>query len=317
MGRRRSNLDIGYVGGLKEESTAFAGAGLLVELYRESGVSGVAERALPQKRSPKGLRQCQMLEAFILLSALGGECLDDMKRLREDEGLAALLGCTPPAPETARQWLDRFHDDELMSERPVQGSFLPAETTGLAGLREVNKRVIEAYVEAVKPKHVPSADPSFHSGQDSGRALSGAEGKEVTLDVDAHLVETSKANALYCYEGHKAYQPMEVEWAETGLLLSDEFREGNVPASKDIRRMVDEAYEALPIRDWKVRVRSDSAAYEGQDSTHIYHFDLLVSFLTERCGQVVIKTQYTNSIQAQEFEFGLVGNVGGDDSAQL
>ena len=198
MGRRRSKLGIDYVGGLREESTPFGGTGLLVELYRESGVSGVAERVLPQKRSSKGLRQCQMVESFVLLSALGGECLEDMRRLREDEGLAALLGYTPPAPETARQWLDRFHDEEAMSGRPVQGSFLPAESSGLAGLREVNKRVIEAYVEAVKPKPV----------------LSGAEGKEVTLDVDAHLVETSKANAQYCYDGYKAYQPMEVEWAE-------------------------------------------------------------------------------------------------------
>ena len=247
MGRRRSNLGIDYVGGLKEESTAFAGAGLLVELYRDSGASTVAESVLPQKRSPKGLRQWQMVESVVLLSALGGECLDDMRRLREDEGLAALLEYVPPASETARQWLDRFHDEELMTGRPAQGSFLPAESGGLAGLREVNKRVIEAYVEAVKPK------------------------KEVTLDVDAHLVETTKRDARYCYDGYKAYQPMEVEWAETGLLLADEFRDGNVPASIDIVRMVDEAYEALPAREWKVRVRSDSAAYEPEGILDHWH----------------------------------------------
>jgi len=44
-----------------------------------------------------------MLESFFLLSALGGECLDDMKRLRDDAGLEELLGYKPPAPETARQ----------------------------------------------------------------------------------------------------------------------------------------------------------------------------------------------------------------------
>ena len=170
-----------------------------------------------------------------------------MRRLREDEGLGALLGYTPPAPETARQWLDRFHDEELMSERPAQGSFLPAESSGLAGLQEVNKRVIQAYVEAVKPN------------------------EEVTLDVDAHLVETSKANAQYCYDGYMAYQPMEVEWAETGLVVADEFREGNVPASKDIRRVVGEGYEGLPVREWKVRVRSDSAAYEPEEILDHWH----------------------------------------------
>lgn len=77
MSRRRSRLAVDYVGGLKEESTAFAGAGLLVELYRSSGVSEVAERALPKKGSPRGLAQWQTVESFLLLSAIGGECVED------------------------------------------------------------------------------------------------------------------------------------------------------------------------------------------------------------------------------------------------
>lgn len=247
MSRRRSRLGIEYVGGLKEESTAFAGVGLLVELYRQAGVGAAAERALPQKRSPKGLRQEQMVESFVLLSALGGECLEDMERLRQDRGLAALLEYTPPAPETARQWLDRFHEEQLMTQRPAQGSFLPAESVGLAGLKEVNRRVIQAYGTAMQPA------------------------KEVTLDVDAHLVETTKAGARYCYDGYKAYQPMEVAWAETGLVLAEEFREGNVPASKDIKRLVDEAYAMLPAGEWQVRVRSDSAAYEPEGILDHWH----------------------------------------------
>ena len=55
-----------------------------------------------------------MVESFMLLSTLGGDCLDDMKRLRENKGLEAMLGYRPPAPETARQWLDRFHDEKVM-----------------------------------------------------------------------------------------------------------------------------------------------------------------------------------------------------------
>lgn len=52
--RRRDSLGIEYVGGLKEESTAFAGLGLLVDIYRQAGVGAAAQRVLPQKRSPKG-----------------------------------------------------------------------------------------------------------------------------------------------------------------------------------------------------------------------------------------------------------------------
>jgi len=38
------------------------------------------------------------------------------------------------------------------------------------------------------------------------------------LDVDAQLIETNKANARYCYDGYKAYQPIQVSWAETMLV---------------------------------------------------------------------------------------------------
>ena len=232
------------VGGLKEVSTPWVGASLLIELIRRSGVEATTDKRLPPKGSAKGLKQGQMVESFVLLSALGGECLEDMKRLRDDAGLTAMLGYRLPAPETARQWLDKFHDEALMAGEPLQGSFIPAELGGLAGLNEVRRRSISAYVEAVHPR------------------------REVTLDVDAQLIETDKANAKYCYDGYKAFQPIEVSWAETMLVLFDEFRQGNVPASKDIERVVDEAYAMLPPGEWQVKVRSDSAAYEQKVLDH-------------------------------------------------
>jgi hypothetical protein len=39
------------------------------------------------------------------------------------------------------------------------------------------------------------------------------------------------------YKGYKAFQPAEVSWAETELVMVDEFREGNVPTSKDAIRV--------------------------------------------------------------------------------
>src|SRR4030043_976759 len=92
-----------------------------------------------------------MVGAFVLLSALGGDCIDDMVQLRQDKGLGAMLGYTPPAAETARQWLGKFHEEGLMVGRPEQGSFLPPESRALAGLNEVGRRVIWSYVEAKRP----------------------------------------------------------------------------------------------------------------------------------------------------------------------
>src|SRR3990172_8872438 len=128
-------LDIDLQGGLTEEVTPHAGVALLVELGQRSGVMATAEQYLPAKRSAKGLGQGQLVESFVLLSALGGDCLDDFDGLRRDYGLAALLGYHLPAASTARQWLDQFHDPEVVEERPQQGSFIPRETDRLAGLQ--------------------------------------------------------------------------------------------------------------------------------------------------------------------------------------
>ena len=251
--KKKSALGLAMTGGLEVTMTPWAGVAPLIEEMRQIEVTNKADKVLPLKKSSKGLTSGQMVECFVLLSTLGGECLEDMERLRQDQALSQILGYAIPAPETARQWLDRFHDEELMKERPLQGCFLPPESGPLAGLKEVSRHVVKAYVQNVKVS------------------------QRVTLDIDAHLVETDKAEAKYCYDGFKAFQPIEVCWAETGLVLADEFREGNVPASEGNKRLVDEAYEALPAGSWEVWVRSDSAAYEEDNLDHWNKWKFAVS----------------------------------------
>lgn len=239
-------VEMEFKGGLNEVTTPRAGVTLLVELGRISGVMESAERSLPAKQSPKGLGQGQFIESFVVLSALGGECVDDFDVLRPDEGLAAILGYQLPAASTARQWLDKFHDEEKLKGRPPQGTFIPQESTWLAALGSVRERTIRAYVSAVKP------------------------GPMVTFDVDAHLAESSKKGALMTYEGFTGFQPLVVEWAETRLIMSDQFRDGNVPAGERIKDLVDQAFLALPAREggWQVQVRSDSAGYRYECLDH-------------------------------------------------
>lgn len=244
MKQPSERLGIKIVGGLKEVSTPWSGISLLVDLFRKLEMGQEAQKVLPAKKSSKGLNSGQMVESMVLLSALGGEYLDDMKHIRNDAGLAGILGYKPPAPETARQWLDGFHDEALLVNKPLQGSFIPPESSGLAALKEINRRDILAYVNNLNP------------------------GQEITLDVDTQFIETNKAEAKYCYDGYKAYQAMKVCWAETLLVLADEFRDGNVSPGKDIKRIVDEAFEMLPTGEWRVKVRSDSAAYDQNILDH-------------------------------------------------
>ncbi len=62
-----------------------------------------ARRVLPAKKSEKGLSQGQMVESFVVLSALGGGVIEDMERLRQDEGLAVVrLRPDPPGVRAER-----------------------------------------------------------------------------------------------------------------------------------------------------------------------------------------------------------------------
>ncbi len=187
-------LGVRVTGGLEGTMTAWAGVLPLIMLEGKCGLIETANMVLPVKKSDRGLQSGEMMESFVLLSAVGGECPEDMEHLRHDAGLAAMLGYVPPAAETARQWLDKFHNESLMANRPIQGSFLPAESKYLAGLEELNRKVIWSYIKTVLPGTwlIPESQwPSLGVGQPRIKygASSGTEAKPipwVTLDIDAH-----------------------------------------------------------------------------------------------------------------------------------
>ena len=84
-----------------------------------------------------------------------------------------------------------------------------------------------------------------------------------TLDIDATLIETHKREALHCYKGFKAYQPLNCWWAEQGVVLHSEFRDGNVPAGyQQLRVLKDCLAAAAATGVTKVYLRSDSAGYQ-------------------------------------------------------
>ena len=62
----RGHLAVTVTDGLEEVATPWAGAGTLVEAYRRYGVGDAADRALPRKKTRKGLSQGQqMTESFV------------------------------------------------------------------------------------------------------------------------------------------------------------------------------------------------------------------------------------------------------------
>ncbi len=110
---------------------------------------------------------------------------------------------TFPSVSAIFRYLDDFHDPSQEELRVEYKAFITASNEHLKGFAHVNREVIAFY----QTNNVQEI---------------------ATLDMDATLVETSKSDALYCYKGFRAYQPLNTWWAEQGLIVHTEFRDGNV-----------------------------------------------------------------------------------------
>jgi hypothetical protein len=226
------------------------GSGLLESIRRNVNACG-----------EQGWTDHEIAVSLVLLNLAGGDCVDDLDHLNADAGFDKLLKwCASHglsrrvrremarrwrkaktrsviSPSVARRWLGEFHDKGQEKLRVPGKAFIPQPNRHLLGLMKVNSEFV-SWVQAASPQFV------------------------ATLDLDATLVETSKSDALFCYQGYRAYQPLNVWWAEQELMLRSQFRDGNVPAGWKQLQVVKEAISHLPSSVKTVRVRSDSAGYE-------------------------------------------------------
>lgn len=222
--------------------TAHAGLPLVVETMRALGVDeAIGEHVHTQQRR-SGYGDVEKVEAFVLLMAAGGDCIEDIELLRADAGLGRLLGRQLPSPDVLRNYLYLFHSDELVAEakgglRRGETAYVPEENALLEGLH----RVRTALVRAVAAR---------------GKAT------RATLDHDATIQEANKREALPHYKGGRGYQPSAMYWCEQDLVVAAEYRDGNVPAGMDNLRLIRRGFAALPPSVTSYFFRADSACYE-------------------------------------------------------
>jgi hypothetical protein len=106
-----------------------------------------------------------------------------------------------PSAKALERFLKRFHKEQ---EKPGGAkSWVPAETKGLKGLAKVNQEISKRLIE-----------------------LSGI--KVATIENDATCVFSHKEQAQGTYKGGIGYMPVIGSVAELGLIIGDEFRDGNV-----------------------------------------------------------------------------------------
>jgi len=87
--------------------------------------------------------------------------------------------------------------------------------------------------------------------------------KDYTLDIDASQVYAEKHAAHYSYKNEKGYMPMLGHLAENGLIVHEEFREGNeAPASRN-REFIQACKANMPKGKRIARLRADSATYQA------------------------------------------------------
>ena len=236
--------------------TGLAGLPVYMDLASVMGLQESIERHLHIKQ--QSWTDSQTLISLILTNLAGGDCVDDLRKLQGDSGFCKILRRIEQRGmkrrerrELARRWrkeqsravpssssvfryLAAFHDAEQEKLRIEGKAFIPAPNEHLRGLVKVNADMV-GFMQS-------------HNSQ-----------KVATLDQDAVLVETAKLEALYCYKKFKAYQPFNTWWAEQGMVLHKEFRDGNVPAGYEQLRVFKEALALLPENVETVRLRSDTA----------------------------------------------------------
>jgi hypothetical protein len=225
--------------------TAHAGLPLIVECIRAI----IGKRFYRKLRDALGYRSWKVvrrhLDSLVMLIVAGGECLDDLATLRADSGLCRLVGFKPTSPTQAKDFLYRFHqaadgrlltaaDDQRLSVRGK--AQIRSEGPGLRVLEEMVSEVVRK-LQALHPRHT------------------------ATLDVDATIIEAVKKQALRAYEGTIGYQPQMAWWAEQGVWVCDEFRDGNVPAEFRTKQYLERAFGMLPGSVKRRRLRGDSALY--------------------------------------------------------
>ena len=241
--------------------TALAGLPVYLDLAQKMGLSKLIQKHLRVREGSQGWTDSQIVLALLLLNLAGGDCVDDIKVLEADDGFGEILKKAElhgvkrterrarlrrwrkerkravPSASAIFRYLAAFHDLEQEKARAKGTAFIPKPNEYLRGFGLIN-----------------AAMAGFVSRQSTQETA--------TLDMDATLTATNKAAALYCYDGYKSYQPLNTWWAEQGIILHTEFRDGNVPAGYEQVRVLQEALECLPEEVKKVQLRSDTAGYQ-------------------------------------------------------
>ncbi len=124
-----------------------------------------------------------------------------------------------------------------------------SDTGGLPGLKKVNQKLLKR-----------------------GMKYDGLKG--YTLDIDATGIEAEKQSAKMTYKGFKGYMPIVGHLAENGLIVGEEFREGNVaPAARNLE-FLKYCGRQMPKGKKIKAFRADGASYQADIVNYCNKWDI-------------------------------------------
>lgn len=206
-----------------EPLVARGGLVLPYEMAKAMKLPEVIDRELPAPGSGHGYRPSKFVIPLVLMLHGGGKKLEDLRELKGEGGLRELLG---------------------MKEMPASSTIgdwlrrMGQNAKGLPGLARVEKHGV-------------------------AEVLRRDARTEYTLDVDATVIEAEKEATQWTYKKEKGYQPLLGFLFELGLILADEFRDGNVPAGAGALEFLELCQQMMPKGKRIAYYRADSASYQA------------------------------------------------------
>lgn len=202
--------------------TPHSGLALIGEFAVGAGLLRCIDRHLPEPGSEVGYKPSEYIFPLILMLNGGGRSLEDIRVIKDDEGLREILKIQKiPSSDATGDWLRRMGGNG-----------------GLDDLEKVQQALIK---QGMKKDGI----------------------KEYSLDIDATGIEAEKESAKMTYKGFTGYMPIVGHLAENGLVIGDEFREGNVaPAARNLE-FIKHCIKQMP-KGKRIRfLRADSATYQA------------------------------------------------------
>jgi len=129
--------------------TAHAGVPLVIGLFRSCGAAGRMDATVTTRRHKRRLGPSELAEGLFALWLAGGERCEDLALLRHATARDERLGHTPPAAQTARDFLNAFHAEDLPLLQQGERSQVPAESAPPAARGGVNRVRVASMQERV------------------------------------------------------------------------------------------------------------------------------------------------------------------------